>query len=63
LADHFECFVELITTVAPQRLHEVTGKAARVQSHEGRFRFGGVDADARATFMQRFDLHMQRGGG
>ena len=27
------------------------------------FRFAGVDADARSTFMQRFDLYMQRGGG
>ena len=28
-----------------------------------RFRFGGVDEDARQAFMKRFDLFMQRGGG
>ena len=27
------------------------------------FRFAGVDAAARYTFMKRFDLYMQRGGG
>ncbi len=28
-----------------------------------RFRFAGVDEEARCTFMKRFDLYMQRGGG
>ncbi len=28
-----------------------------------RFRFEGVDAQRRLTFMKRFDLYMQRGGG
>lgn len=28
-----------------------------------RFRFAGVDEDARYVFMKRFDLFMQRGGG
>jgi hypothetical protein len=28
-----------------------------------RFRFAGVDEVARNTFMKRFDLYMQRGGG
>jgi hypothetical protein len=27
------------------------------------FRFAGVDETARYTFMKRFDLYMQRGGG
>jgi hypothetical protein len=27
------------------------------------FRFDGVSADERAQFLQRFDLHLQRGGG
>lgn len=27
------------------------------------FRFAGVDEAARQTFMKRFDLYMQRGGG
>ena len=27
------------------------------------FRFQGLDAAARYTFMKRFDLYMQRGGG
>ena len=27
------------------------------------FRFAGVDEAARYTFMKRFDLYMQRGGG
>ena len=27
------------------------------------FRFAGVDESARYTFMKRFDLYMQRGGG
>lgn len=27
------------------------------------FRFEQLDADARYTFMKRFDLYMQRGGG
>jgi hypothetical protein len=27
------------------------------------YRFDGVSEDARARFMQRFDLYMQRGGG
>jgi len=27
------------------------------------FSFEGVSADQRATFMRRFDLHLQRGGG
>ncbi|MBB1076418.1 hypothetical protein HUU62_18580 [Rhodoferax sp. 4810] len=27
------------------------------------FRFAGVDEQARHTFMTRFDLYMQRGGG
>lgn len=27
------------------------------------FRFENVDEDARLTFMRRFDLYMQRGGG
>jgi hypothetical protein len=27
------------------------------------FRFAGVDEEARYTFMKRFDLYMQRGGG
>jgi hypothetical protein len=27
------------------------------------FAFQGLDADARYTFMKRFDLYMQRGGG
>jgi hypothetical protein len=28
-----------------------------------RFRFAGVDEQARYAFMKRFDLYMQRGGG
>jgi hypothetical protein len=28
-----------------------------------RFRFAGVDEAARHSFMKRFDLYMQRGGG
>lgn len=27
------------------------------------FRFSGLDADQRYTFMKRFDLYMHRGGG
>lgn len=28
-----------------------------------RYRFDGLDADQRASFMRYFDLYMQRGGG
>jgi hypothetical protein len=27
------------------------------------FRFAGISEEARQTFMKRFDLYMQRGGG
>jgi hypothetical protein len=27
------------------------------------FRFAGISEDTRQTFMKRFDLYMQRGGG
>lgn len=42
----------------PREIAQVTMPCLRVQ-----FRFAGVDDAARHTFMARFDLFMQRGGG
>ncbi|MDO8768546.1 MAG: hypothetical protein Q7K57_07575 [Burkholderiaceae bacterium] len=36
---------------------------ARIPRLHVQFRFAGVDEAARLTFMKRFDLYMQRGGG
>jgi hypothetical protein len=36
---------------------------ARIPRLHVQFRFAGVDEAARYTFMKRFDLYMQRGGG
>ena len=46
------------TPLPPRRIALMTMPRLAV-----RFRFEGVEADARLRFMRYFDLHMQRGGG
>lgn len=51
--------LELAWTVLPPRQIALM----RMPRLQVRYRFEGLDAEARSRFMQYFDLYLQRGGG